>query len=122
MSRYKEFEALFNEWHDGTAGLSIITINHPLAQKVINFDISEDLKISYTVMMLEKPRLCWNAAILLFHLVKKENRPPIPEYYSGRVPVIVECWIYWGLEEGYTKTEYDPENYYTVSCLTLKQD
>lgn len=49
---------------------------------------------------------------ILGEIVAVENRPPIPQYYAGRVPVIVECWKYWALEQKHVAIKYDPNTYW----------
>ncbi len=41
-----------------------------------------------------------------------DKKPPIPDYYAGRIPVIKECWKYWALRNNYVKMMHDPKTYW----------
>jgi hypothetical protein len=52
------------------------------------------------------------ALAILYELVPENERPPIPDYYIGRVPVIQACWQYWALQKGFLQIKYDPHAYW----------
>ncbi len=48
----------------------------------------------------------------ILNILVKEDSPPIPSYYAGRIPVIVECWKFWALQTNRVHIHYDSEHYW----------
>ncbi len=71
---------------------------------------ADENTIAYTCLFLEKHTHL--AFAILYELVKAENLPPIPNYYAGRIPVMLECWKYWALEKKFVTTKYDASGYW----------
>ncbi|MFA5394956.1 MAG: cysteine-rich small domain-containing protein [Methanogenium sp.] len=120
MSDYLKFCELLSEWDLATGAMSSpLSISvHPQKQKILDLKLPDKVLISYLLLNLH--RYSHTCGILLYELVPWSKQPQIPEYYAGRVPVVVECWFYWGLEEGYIKTCYNPNKYWTKSCFDDK--
>src|SRR5262245_38789145 len=92
-----EFERLKKEWYDRTSFHSNpdIIFGHPAYQKMI--DLGPEI-IPLVFEEVKQHRGWW---ILALHLVVGVN--PIPEKMRGRYPEMVECWLKWGREHGYTE-------------------
>lgn len=60
------------------------------------------------------------ALAILYELVSPDKRPPIPEYYAGRVPVLKACWQWWALKEGLVKIKFDPQAYWVEDKYSNK--
>lgn len=109
MNRFKEFESLMHEMANDTlmSSNSKACVKHPNFDKLKEF---EDV-IPFTCLFLDTYiHQCW--ALLYRLLPENKLPPPLPPYYSGRVPVYKEAFKYWALREKYVTVKYDPESYW----------
>lgn len=108
---FNEFENLILQWHYDNAGLSFERGDHENCKKILSFENKEDI-IGFTCVLLGCERLCHQLFFLLYHIIDKKDWPLIDNFYSGRVPVLLECWKYWALNKGYVKIKYNPKKYW----------
>lgn len=104
---YIEFAQLMKTAHKETRFLSGVNHNNKNIRKIIEEANSDT--VAFSCLFLEE--YTHLALCILYELVVDE-KPPIPDYYRGRIPVILECWKYWALKNGYVKIEYDPSAYW----------
>lgn len=95
---FEEFKILMKEWNDAVMFQSSPTsmMKHPNYQKLISYS-DKELIIRYACLILDRKNV-FLCLLLLSELVGR-NRPPLDKYYTGRIPVILECWRYWALKE-----------------------
>ena len=108
---FDEFEKLLLEWSKRNRGLSFERGEHENCKKILSFENKEDM-IGFACVLLGREMLCHQLFFLLYQLVDKSNQPPIDTFYSGRVQVMLECWKYWALNEGYVSIKYNSKKYW----------
>lgn len=104
---FDEFSKLISVAHKETARLSGGQGKHKNIRQIIAEKSGNT--VAFACLALEEHTHL--AFAILYELVT-ENRPPIPDYYSGRIPVIKECWKYWALEKKIVEIKYDPSAYW----------
>ena len=105
---YSEFLDLYTEWRQRNAGLSFERGDHPNCLKILQAENKMDI-IGFTALQLDGRQQAFH---LLWKLVDERDRPPFDPYYAGRIPVLLECWRYWALKEGFLRVCYDPQSYW----------
>lgn len=104
---FDEFKSLVKQAANETRHLSGSQEEHPNIQRLLG----EEWPLAWACLMLEDDSI-FQAFFLLGARVPAEKQPPFPEYYQGRVPVLVECYRYWALKEEYVSVKYDPTAYW----------
>lgn len=105
---YEKFSELIKKADERTRFLSGGHHNNEQVRQIIKE--ADENTITYTCLFLEE--YTHLAFAILYELVPSINHPPIPEYYCGRIPVILECWKYWALVNKLVSTKYDPKAYW----------
>lgn len=109
---FERFKDLLRKWK-----LDHVHLSFPKEHKntqIILDEFSKEQIIAYSILLL--PNACHDLWQLLYKVVPEDQTPPCPEYYRGRIPVLVEMWIYWGLKEKHIKSDFDPNHYYYVAA------
>ncbi len=115
---YEEFSALIEKAHEETKFLSGGYHRNEHIRKII--DDADENTVTFACLFLEE--YTHLSFAILYELVKPDDRPPIPKYYAGRVPVILECWKYWALEKKLVTIKYDPSAYWVEDKFGHRAD
>lgn len=105
---FHEFTGLMEEADRETRHLSGGYQRNRHVRRII--EEADENTIAFTCLVLD--RHVHLAFAVLYELVPEEKRPPIPNYYAGRIPVLQACWQFWALKEGHVKIQYDPRAYW----------
>ena len=113
LADFNKFKLLMSELSRDCMSLSSGSAvrRHPNFQKLMEFEN----RISFACLLLgcnEEGTFCHESLAILYESVPEADMPPIPHYYDGRIPVIVECWRFWALHTGLLEVKYDPNSYW----------
>lgn len=103
---FKQFRGMVKQAAIDSRHLSGAHENHPSIQYLLN----EEWPVAWACLMLEDDSIF--QAFALLEKVPEDQHPPIPDYYRGRVSVVLECYRYWALERGHVAVKYDPAAYW----------
>jgi hypothetical protein len=108
---FEKFKELIFRWSHDNAGFSFERGEHINCKEILSFENKEDV-IRFSCVLLGHEKLCHQLFYLLYRLVDKKDQPPIDNFYSGRVQVMLECWKYWALNKGYVNIKYNLKKYW----------
>lgn len=91
--RFLELKAI---WDRDTCFLSCLKSDHWAFKEVVEKANDEVITWILEDARTEDPGTHWFT--LLYHITK-EN--PVPKEYAGRIKIMRDIWIMWGIEKGY---------------------
>jgi len=107
---FLEFQKLVEKWSSDNAPLSFERGSHENCKKILEEPNKDDI-IGFACLLLGNSNLCHQLLFLLYTLVPDDEQPPIDSFYSGRIPVLLECWKYWSFHR-YVESKYDVNSYW----------
>jgi hypothetical protein len=97
------FRMLTDWWHKDTDALSAVgqIIRHPAYQSIILMGVIIGEEVTSLILReLRDSGGVWYPA-----LVTLTGENPIDESIRGKVQLMRQCWVDWGIEHGYLKEE-----------------